>query len=214
MAIGRAPAFLGDALDGDWIAVKRQSLTVQDGHPVITDTEILGQISDARRIDAVPRPHIEATLTDYTGIAHQIISAPNLHIDFIAVLGATQGMDERQRLPESFRPEVTYEQNTGVDGQPDLWSYFLGPDGYLWWTSEAAGVTQNLESWNRHHWGENWRTKDPVFGPDDIDAEQDDDIEPHEAELENQNSAATSDLQIATRLAEAIRAARRHRTAS
>ncbi len=115
-------------------------------------------------------------------------------------------MDERQRLPDSFQPEVTYEQHTGVDGQPDLWSYFLGPDGYLWWTSEAAGVTQNLESWNRHHWGENWRTDDPVFGFDDI--------EPQEAERENQNSAATSVLQIATNLAEAIRAARRHQAAA
>lgn len=72
------------------------------------------------------------------------------------------------------------------------------------------GVTQNLESWNHHHRGENRRTDDPAFGPDDINPEQDDDIEPHAAELKNQNRAAMSDLQIATNLAEATRAARRH----
>ncbi|GGQ83581.1 hypothetical protein [Couchioplanes azureus] len=209
MTVGRAPASLGHARNGDWITIRHASITVHHGQPVIAETELMGQLTDLRKAAVTPQPYIEGTLTEHAGTRHKIKFAVDLPIDFAAVLGVHPGTDDAQPLPESFVPDVTYEQDLTIADRIHRWSYFLGPDGYVWWSCKATGATYNLESWNRSHYGMNWRTEDPQFGPDDIDADQPDDIEPHLAELASQNSTAIADLHTATNLAEAIRAARR-----
>jgi hypothetical protein len=85
----RVPAYLGEATDGDIIAITRQTISFPNGQPLIEDIEIQGQLSNMVRVSQIPHIYIAGRLTESNGKVHEIKSRPDYHIKFLRVPDGT-----------------------------------------------------------------------------------------------------------------------------